>query len=375
MTPFAALFVAFFQITINFGAPCQGFQNAKKRIYGFRPAELTEAERTEKSREMDEFWKYTRQLGPSGIACLSEQLKSEKNDGFFLFDGASLLYGLDQSEASTAIVVDAVKRSDFSDIDPPGYIRLVLALSHHGAEVGPLGVKYLTYPKVDADVPQHAMKLGRLEGGVMLFGSMPETTSDPALIPMLSSTNSEIKSTAAMLLGFNMTEESFEALRSPSLMQSLTPAARKELESITHHTALAPMPPPKWNREEVLNFLRRMPHTEAEYKALEPEFENYTAGLAKSRLATKNLSRQEQAVQMQREIEESEPFFSIAGLKRFQESAIQTLTADDLAELREERRKSITDVSDEVLDEYFAYTQIILGVINRLDLYRDARTH
>ncbi len=374
MTQIAALVIVICQITINFGAPCQGFQNAKKRTFGFRPTQLTEAERPEKSKEMDEFWKYTRQLGPSGISCLTETLKAEKDDTFFLFDGAALLYSLDTSEASTAVALDAVERSSLAEVDPPGFIRLALELSHHGADIGPRAVKYLTFPKVTAYVPQHAMKLDRVEGGVMLFGTMPEAKSDPSLTPLLSSANPEVKNTAAMLLGFDMTEESFKSLNSPVVMQSLAPCTRTQLEGFTHYTPPGPLPPPKWSREEVLKFLRRIPHTEKEYKALQPEFENYEAARAAAPLA-KVLDRKAGLAQMQHEIEDSEPFFSIADLKRFQECAIQTLTAEDLPELREDRRKSIAGVSDEALDEYFAYSRIILGLINRLDLYKEWRTH
>lgn len=147
MTPIATLLLALCQVTISFGPPCQGLQTAKKRTYGFHPTQLTKAERVEKSKEMDEFWNYTRQLGPSGINCLTNALKEEKDDSFFLFDGASLLYSLDKSEVSTAAVLDAMQRSSFTEIDPLGFIHLTLELSHHGADVGPLAVKYLAYPR------------------------------------------------------------------------------------------------------------------------------------------------------------------------------------------------------------------------------------
>ena len=34
-----------------------------------------------------------------------------------------------------------------------------------------------------------------------------------------------------------------------------------------------------------------------------------------------------------------------------------------------------TDASDEALAEYLAYTQIMIGMLNRLDLYKDYRAH
>jgi hypothetical protein len=52
---------------------------------------------------------------------------------------------------------------------------------------------------------------------------------------------------------------------------------------------------------------------------------------------------------------------------------VRSLQARDLGSLRDARRRSITGVSDEALGEYFAITEVIVGVINRLDLYRNLR--
>ncbi len=43
--------------------------------------------------------------------------------------------------------------------------------------------------------------------------------------------------------------------------------------------------------------------------------------------------------------------------------------------VREARRAALLSVSDESLYEYAAYTRVILGVINRLDLYKEYRVH
>jgi len=43
--------------------------------------------------------------------------------------------------------------------------------------------------------------------------------------------------------------------------------------------------------------------------------------------------------------------------------------------LREARRKALYNVSDESLSEYLAYTQLMIRLLNRLDLYKDYRAH
>jgi hypothetical protein len=78
---------------------------------------------------------------------------------------------------------------------------------------------------------------------------------------------------------------------------------------------------------------------------------------------------------MRRQIEESPPFLEIEDHARFIESAIANLTEADLPLVREARRKSLHGLSDESLGEYFAFSRLILGVINRLDLYKEYRVH
>jgi hypothetical protein len=43
--------------------------------------------------------------------------------------------------------------------------------------------------------------------------------------------------------------------------------------------------------------------------------------------------------------------------------------------MREARRKSLFNVSDESLSEYLAFTQVMIGLLNHLDLYKDFRSH
>jgi hypothetical protein len=74
-------------------------------------------------------------------------------------------------------------------------------------------------------------------------------------------------------------------------------------------------------------------------------------------------------------IESSPPFLEIADHERFIESAIANLGETDLPLVREARRKSLHGLSDEALGEYFAFSTVILGVINRLDLYKEYRVH
>ena len=129
---------------------------------------------------------------------------------------------------------------------------------------------------------------------------------------------------------------------------------------------------PKLSRQEVLNIFRRIPHTEEQTEAVSGEYEEYQKQLRKTALKS---SSKDYSSEVTLDLADEEPFFSIAGYNRFEESAIVTMTGDELSVVREARRKAVVGVSDETLYEYFANTRIILGLINRLDLYREFRKH
>jgi len=79
--------------------------------------------------------------------------------------------------------------------------------------------------------------------------------------------------------------------------------------------------------------------------------------------------------QAQAELKKENPVLGIAEDEPLVRSAIVTLTAADLDTVRDARRASLMSVSDEVLYEYAAFTRILLGMINRLDLYKEYRVH
>lgn len=352
--------------------PCTEIRNSKRDSYGFRPSQLSEDQRAQKSASMDKFWNLVKAQGVQGLTCLRELITEEQSDAFFLYDGASLLYSLDTSDPSMAAIHDALLRSDLGEVDPPSYVNFTLQLSKRGVPVGRLAVKYLTYPKAEGYVPQHAMGLDRLTGSIVLFGSMPPEHTDKHLIPLLNAKESYVRETTALLLAFNMTEDSFRALAGLGDMSALPPETRKEVKSFTTFSRVEVHQPPKFSREQVLRAIRRIPHTEEEFEATIKEesqaAENQGEALQKG-------DSESMGEYIKRRIEEGEPHVGISGHKRFEESAIATLTADDIPEIREARRKAVHGVSDETLYEYYAYTRIILGVINRLDLYSEYRKH
>lgn len=321
---------------------CAELQALKREAYGFRPTKLTQPQQNAKERQIDRFWKLAEMQGQRGVACLRTMLKSESTDPFFLFDGATLLLNLDDSRPSLAVVRDAVERSDLGEINAAGYVELVLELAQHGMDTGALAEKYMRYPNVDGYVAEHSLAVDRATGAIFLYGSMPPERADKYLVPLLNTRDPEICGTAALQLALNMTRDSYRALAALPGIDDLPEPARKQVTAaLAYHAPLGKVIPTH-TREQVLARLRALPRT--------PE-------------------------QMESELKKEKPMVGIADDQPFIRSAISTLTAADLVTVREARRAALLSVSDESLYEYMAYTRIILGVINRLDLYKEYRVH
>jgi len=358
---------------------CAPIKSAKEKTYCFNPTKLDHQDRTAKSAQMDAFWTLVKSYEGDGATCLRGLLTSEKDDGFFLFDGASLLYSLDKSDASTGVVVSSIERADLDEVDTRGYLQLLLKLSKAGIDVGPLANRYLTRKDANAAVPEHAMELNRDMGGLFIYGSMSADTADHSLIAGLEDKESYARATAALLLATNMTGESFKALSEFKGLNDLPEQYRKEIDhSLKYDPYRPPKTPPKFTREQVLEYIRALPNTREEMETAfkkQSAWEEQHPGMRQHPKGAKGEVTKEMVADMRRQIEESPPFLEIEDHERFIESAIANLTEADLPLVREARRKSLHGLSDESLGEYFAFSRLILGVINRLDLYKEYRVH
>jgi len=321
---------------------CAALQALKKQAYGFRPTTLTQQQQTAKERQIDRFWQLAGSQGERGVTCLQRMLLAETSDSFFLFDGAGLLLHLDDSSPSLRVVSDAAARTDLGEINAAGYVELVLELAQHGVDTISLAEKYMNYPKVDGYIAEHSLPVDRATGAIFLYGSMPADRADKSLIALLSAKDSVIRSTAALQLALNMTRDSYRALAGIPTLDDLSEYARKQVVASLAYHAPGDKVIPTYSRVQILSRLRNLPHTQE---------------------------------QMESELKKPNPVVGIASDEPFLRSAIATLATGDLDAVREARRSALLTVSDDSLYEYAAYTRIILGVINRLDLYKEYRVH
>ncbi len=199
---------------------------------------------------------------------------------------------------------------------------------------------------------------------------MPASQAASALTAELQAPELFVRSAAAHLLAEQLTEDSFRTLSRWDGIDKIEEEYRRN----DIHTVMRYQPPnptelaqPKFTREQVLKVIAALPHTRKEF-----DDTMSTRGAAfDKKLHDANLSQE----QMTKAVAESEPIYGIADHTAFLNSAVATLLPEDFNTLQDARRKSLFNVSDESLEEYLAFTQLMIRLINKLDLYKSYRAH
>jgi hypothetical protein len=320
-------------ITSSFAQdPCATIRDVKQRTYGFHPYKLSKLERQQKTKEMDDFWNLVQQKGPAGLSCVRKLIETETEDQYFLFDAASILTTFDKSGDSDKAILDGLTRTDFQDVDASGYIYTALQLSHRNVDIGPAANNYLHAPHVTTYLPKHGgYELDRVRGAILLYGSMPPSLVDKYLDSEIHSSDPEVRDTAAIILSFNMTEESFKVIASLGSMDGFSKYAKAQVTAVRGYQTVQVVRPSKYTREQMLEKVARFP--------------------------------------------EIDPNLDQAEDEALDNSVYSTFTADDLGALREGRRRMVQGVSDESVDEYEELSRVLLNLINVLDLYKNYRVH
>jgi hypothetical protein len=350
---------------------CDALRAEKAKTYGFHPAQMSESDIEAKSKELTAFWKNVQSAGSEGASCLKGMLSEEKTDHNFQFDAGSMLFQLDPTPENLILIRDSIGQTDFQETDPAAYLTLALALSQNGVDIQGLAARLLRFPNAVIHIPEHSLDLDSDTAALFLYGSMPVDQADKALTKELSAPEPAIRSTAAHLLGEQLNEESFRTLSKwDGLGKVEEDFRRNDIQAVMKYQAPTPAElaaKPKFTREQVLKVISQLPHTRKEFDDLMA-----TKGAEFDKQMRDMKATQEQ---ISKAVAEGEPVYGIANHTTFMASAVATLKVEDLETLREARKKALLNISDESLDEYLAFTQVMIGLINRLDLFRESRVH
>ncbi|HKM81442.1 MAG TPA: hypothetical protein VJY15_10835 [Candidatus Acidoferrum sp.] len=349
---------------------CDLLRASKSKAYGFHPAQLNESQIDAKGKELEAFWKQVRAAGPDGAACLKVMLTAETTDHNFQFDAGEILYQMDPSLDSLKIVRDAIAQADFQETDPANYLSLALALSQAGVDIQPLAARLLRYPNATIHISEHALDLDADTAALFLYGSMPPAQATNALIAELQAPELFMRSAAAHLLAEQLNEGSFRTLSRWDGVDKIEEEYRRnDVQAVLKYQPPDPADfvQPEFTREQVLKIIASLPHTRKEFD----EVMNTRGAAFDKKLHDANLTPE----QLTKAVADSEPIYGIAGHTAFLNSAVATLLPGDFKTLQDARRKALFDVSDESLEEYLAFTQLMIRLINKLDLYKDYRAH
>lgn len=349
---------------------CADLRAQKEKVYGFRTSQLSEEQFDAKSKEIDAYWKQFQPINPESLRCVRGMLAAEKTDHLFQFDAASFLFQVDKTPDSLNLIRDALAQADFQETDPANYLSLALELGQRGVDIQNLAARILQYPTAVIHVSEHALDLDSDSAALFLYGSMDPTNASRALATKLDAPEAFIRAAAAHLLAEQMTEDSFRTLNTwKGLAEIKEDYRRNDIHAVMTYEPVDPasLGNPKWTRDQVLQIIAAMPHTRKEFDRMMS-----TKGAEFDHEMREKKATQEE---LAKAVAEGEPIYGIADHTDFQNSAVATLKADDFDTIRQARRRSLYDVSDESLSEYLAYTQIMIRMLNHLDLYKDYRTH
>lgn len=266
------------------------------------------------------------------MECLRGLLQKQA-DGFAVFDEAALLYSIDKSAESRDVIAQAVAKTDLSDVQPTDYVRMGLRLAHDGADIEPIARNYLEAPgNVTTYLPEHGgYELNRVNGALLLYGILPTEKIDDALSKEVKSQSAETRNVAAAIWSLNMTERSFKGLAELGEMTELSSDAKRQVRSVLIPYEVR-VTAPKYTREQMLAKIAKFPNFNA---TASEDFEIENEAVANSVFAT--------------------------------------FTEADVVTLREARRRSVTGVSDEAVDEYTELSRALLSLINKLQMYSEYR--
>ena len=349
---------------------CADLRSEKSKTYGFHLSQLDEAQLDAKAKQIDAFWKQVQAAGPEGVSCIRTLLTEEKTDHVFQFDAATMLFPADSSIETRNLIRDALAQADFQESDPATYLTIALALGQDGVDIRPLAAKLLLYPNAVIHITEHSLELDSDTAALFLYGSMDPVQASNALIALLNDEKPFVRAAAAHLLAEQMTDESFRTLSKWDRLSKIEEDFRRnDIQAIMKYQPQKPADyaHPKFTREQVLATISGLPHTAKDFDQVMA-----TKGAAFDKEMRDKKATQQQLAQA---VADGLPIYGISDHTAFQTSAIATLKPEDFSTVREARRQSLYNISDESLAEYLAYTQIMIGMLNHLDLFKPYRQH
>jgi hypothetical protein len=128
-------------------------------VYDYLPYDVAPEVRKAKVAEMDRFWAFVASDLDVYLPLLRDELRNEKQNQYFFFDGSGLLVEHAKDDADWQLAADATARCRRKDVGDKGFFHFLHHLAAHGADVTAATMQMLDEPQFSVVVPQHAMTL------------------------------------------------------------------------------------------------------------------------------------------------------------------------------------------------------------------------
>jgi hypothetical protein len=326
------IFLAASAISSLFAQPCGGFESLYQATYNFRPSRLTGAQSNQKSAQLERFWVEVKAQGRDGVLCLQSLVRRHPEDPYFQYDGATLLYSMDRGAVSLDLIASALQLTDVDEIPLAQFVEFCVQLSASFIDISQMATMFAGGSRVDGRLAEEHSPLNRLTGSLLLYGSMIPSFADRALTRTLQSPNPIARSTAMQVMAFLRTEENLRQLDSLYHTYALPDSVARVASAMNRFNILSSSAGGFESRESIRSALRKIP--------------------GRDRAAS-----------------------GVSVDEGFIADAINLLLPDDLSLVRDARRRSVTGANETSLNDFYALTNIINGIIARNNLYSRYRSY
>jgi hypothetical protein len=308
---------------------CSNLQQLIKETYNFKPAKLSEAERTAKAKAMDHVWDLIK-ADPASLPCLRAALADPNADAFFRFDGGNLLVSLDPSRESKMTLIQAYAHVDLDDVHLKVWVMELARLAVEGFDVSEAADKWLRYPEAFYYLPEHgAYKVTSGDGAAFLYDSMDEAQATPALLKIVLDKTHPGRETALWLLMDQATPAALRDLKQLNKREFSGKPQSRLKALLTRPDLFQPRAKPKTRRQEFVM-----------------AFERFLAG-------------------------DSSPFFDLVSqVTDGEKDVVAVLKPEDLPLVRKVRRSIIAGGNQHSIEYYNSFTKILMTLVWTPDLVK-----
>lgn len=234
------LFVMLFLVLSTSSAQDSQFHSKVQALYSFKPANLSESERTAKSSELDKFWDSVKSESNIYLSFLRSELKDPGNPNFFFYDGAKLLMSISKDKEDQSLALEAISKADLNDLNRTDYLRTVHWFARNGFNTIGAGFRVLDYPDFKAFIPQHFLTLAQDYSLIyMLFPCEESSFLNPLIERLAREKNPSAQKSLALALFYTVTPSGLEALRILSNEKDVDPGIKTYVVELLTRTGEA----------------------------------------------------------------------------------------------------------------------------------------